>query len=288
MVGSPSKRLGLIAGQGQFPLDVAEAARERGIEIVAVGLHGHSDPSIEERVHHFRWLYLGEIGALIEIFREFDIDEVMMAGKVPKSNLYGNPTELKLDALALAGLAAAQDRKDDSILLTFVNILEAQGFHVLSQAELVPELFAAEGQLGSVEPSPEQIQDAIFGFPIAKAIGSLDIGQTVVVGHRAVLAVEAIEGTDEAIRRGGALGNGCACVVKVAKPSQDPRFDVPAVGPDTVATLIESEVSALVVEAGTTLIFEREETLRRADEAGIAVLGVTPAFLEAQLDGEGA
>ncbi len=131
MSSTPRRRIGLIAGQGQFPFEVIKAADESGIEVIAVGMQGLSDPEIEGRVPHFRWLYLGEIGALIEIFHEFDIEEVVMAGKVPKTNLYGDPTELRIDALALAGLAAAKDRKDDSLLLTFVHILEEQGFHVL-------------------------------------------------------------------------------------------------------------------------------------------------------------
>lgn len=147
------------------------------------------------------------------------------------------------------------------------------------QAELAPELWAGEGTLGRVEPTPEQLADVAFGWPVAKALGEVDVGQTVVVKGRAVLAVEAIEGTDAAIRRGCALGEEGACVVKVAKPGQDPRFDVPAIGLATIRSLVEGKASLLAVEAGRTVVLEREALLREADARGIAVVGVSPTIL---------
>jgi DUF1009 family protein len=171
-------------------------------------------------------------------------------------------------------------------MLTLAKLLESEGLQLCSQVELVSDLLAEEGQLGQVAPTAEQARDIAFGWPLAKAIGGLDIGQTVVVGNSAVLAVEAIEGTDEAIRRGGRLGMGCAAVVKVAKPDQDLRFDVPAVGPDTVRVLIESGASVLAVEAGKTLLFEREEMMRLADGSGIAVMGIGPEWVSSQEAGK--
>jgi len=273
--------LGLIAGQGRFPFEVARAARSRGIKVVIAALHGCADAAIAESsecTDDLEWLYLGEVERLISFFQNAGVQGVVVAGKVPKTNLYGDPTPLRLDGLALKLLAEMENREDDSIMLILAKCLESEGLQLYSQVELVPDLLAGEGLLGAVEPTPEQLRDVAFGLPLAKAIGGLDIGQTLVVGNTAVLAVEAIEGTDEAIRRGGRLGPGCAVVVKVAKPDQDMRFDVPAVGPDTVRVLVESGVSLLAIEAGKTLLFEQDEMIRLADEAGIAVMGIGSAF----------
>jgi DUF1009 family protein len=166
------------------------------------------------------------------------------------------------------------DRKDDSILGSVAGVIEEEGFPLLGQADLAPELWAPEGPIGRIAPSREQRRDIAFGWPIAKAIGKLDIGQTVVVRSGAVLALEAIEGTDAAIRRGCELGEKGACVVKVAKPRQDPRFDVPTIGPDTMSTLIECGAGALAVEAGRTVILDRESVARSADEHGISIVGI--------------
>jgi len=271
--------LGLIAGQGQFPLELAQAIRSRGRRLVAVGYKGLTSSSLEAFADETHWLHLGELGLLIEVFQQAGSDRVVMAGKVPKTILYGDSSQHHVDARALALLADLKDRKDDSILLMLADVLENEGLHVCSQVEFVSDLLAAEGILGDVCVTPSQLRDIAFGWPIAKSIGAMDIGQTVVVGNMAVLAVEAIEGTDAAIRRGGGLGRGCACVVKLAKPHQDLRFDVPAIGPETIEALSESGVYALAVEAGKTLVLGREETLRRANEAGIAIVGVTPKFL---------
>jgi len=271
--------LGLIAGEGRFPLELAQAIRNRGNRIVAVGLKGLSATTLEVFVDETHWLHLGELSSLLEIFRQAGSNCVVMAGKVPKTLLYGDPSRHHFDARALSLLAELKDRKDDSILSLLANFLEREGLHVCSQVEFVSDLLAPEGALGDVSVTPSQLRDIAFGWPIAKAIGALDIGQTLVVGNLAVLAVEAIEGTDAAIRRGGSLGKGCACAVKIAKPNQDFRFDVPAIGPETIEVLSDSGVFALAVEAGKTLVLGREETLRRANEAGIAIVGVTPKFL---------
>jgi DUF1009 family protein len=197
-----------------------------------------------------------------------------MIGKIPKTNLFGDLSRVRPDATALALLAGLRTRNDDSILGALASLLEEKGVLLRPQAELVPELVAQEGQLGAVAPSPAQRAEIAFGFPVAKALGALDVGQTVVVRERAVLALEAIEGTDETIRRGTALGGPGAVVVKVAKPRQDPRFDVPTVGPDTLAVMIEGKAAVLAVEAGRTFLVEREALLRRADAHGIALVGV--------------
>lgn len=281
--------LGLIAGQGRFPFEIARAARARGLKVVIAALHGCADAAIAESAactEDLEWLYPGELDRLITMFQNAGVQGVVVAGKVPKTNLYGDPTPLRLDERALKLLAKLETQEDDSIMLTLAKLLESEGLSLCSQVDLVADLLATEGQWGQVAATEKQLRDVAFGFPIAKALGGMDIGQTVVVGDAAVLAVEAIEGTDEAIRRGGKLGMGCATVVKVAKPDQDMRFDVPAVGPDTVRVLIESGVSVLAVEAGKTLLFEREEMIRLADEAGIVLMGVAQGHATQTTTGE--
>lgn len=268
--------LGLIAGRGRLPLDIARAARRRGLEVAAVAFHGDTEPELAESVTRVRWLHLGEIGALLSWLREAGVTEAILAGKILKTNLYGDLASLRPDARAISLLAALEDRSDDGILGAFAGALAAEGIVLRPQAELVPELLAARGVLGGVSPTDAQRRDAAFGFRIAKALGAVDVGQTVVVRERAVMALEAIEGTDAAIRRGAVLGGRGITVVKVAKPRQDPRFDMPAVGPDTIAVLAEVQAGALAVEAGRTLLVDRERMVRMADEAGIAILGLDP------------
>lgn len=270
-MGAP---VGLIAGLGRFPLELAGAARRRGHRLAAVGFEGLADPALSARVDVFEALPLGQIARLLEVLRREGVRQVVLAGKVPKRVLFEAGARLEPDARALALLRELRDRKDDSILLAVAELLEAEGFELLGQADLAPELLAPEGQLGSVPPTDAQRADVAFAWPIAKALGALDVGQTVVVEGRAVLALEAIEGTDEAIRRGCALGRGGACVVKVAKPGQDPRFDVPAVGVDTLGALRAGGAGILAVEAGATLVLERAALAAEADAAGIALLGV--------------
>jgi hypothetical protein len=267
--------LGLIAGQGSFPLEVARCAREGGVRVVCVALRGQTRAEIEPLVDGITWIHPGEVGAGLAAFRAAGVRDVVMAGKVTKSDLFQNPEGLRLDAKASGLLSEVSDRKDDTLLGKLADFLETLGLHLLAQYALTPQLLPGEGVLTATRPSDAQRADIAFGFPIAKTIGDLDIGQTVVVKDRAVLAVEAIEGTDATIRRAGAIAPG-ACVVKVAKPSQDPRFDVPTIGPDTIAVLAEAKVGVLAFEAGATVVLERDVVVREADAHGIAVLGVAP------------
>jgi DUF1009 family protein len=266
--------LGLIAGRGRFPIDLARAARRRGRRVVAVAFHGDTAPSLADEVDELHWLHLGELEALIARFRAAGVRQAVMAGKVLKTSLFGDLARLKPDARAIALIAGLRTRSDDSILGAIADELAQEGITLLPQAALVPELLAREGRLGAVEPTSGQRGDIAFGWPIAKALGALDVGQTVVVRERAVLALEAIEGTDAAVARGAALGGPGASVIKVAKPRQDPRFDMPAVGLATLAVLAEGKVAALAVEADRTLLLDRAELLREADRHGIAVLGI--------------
>jgi DUF1009 family protein len=245
--------------------------------VVAVAFRKLSDRSLEKEVDAFTWVYLGELNRIFGVFRDAGVEKVVMAGKVPKTVLWKDPSVIRPDAQAIALLRKLEDRRDDSILGSIAEAIEQAGFPLLGQADLAPELWAPEGPIGSLSPSEEQWADIAFGWPIAKAIGRLDIGQTVVVRGRAVLALEAIEGTDAAIRRGCALGEKGASVVKVAKPNQDPRFDVPTIGLDTLEVLIESGAGALAVEAGRTVILDRDALAERADQRGLAVVGIDDA-----------
>jgi DUF1009 family protein len=268
--------LGLIAGRGRLPLDIARAARRRGLRVAAVAFHGETDPALGEDADRITWVHLGELGALLSALHAAGARDAVMAGKILKTSLYGDLSQLRPDARAIALFAGLRDRSDDAILGAIADLLAGEGIVLRPQAELVPDLLAQEGVLGGVAPGASQQADAAFGWRIAKALGEVDVGQTVVVRERAVMALEAIEGTDAAIRRGADLGGPGVTVVKVAKPRQDPRFDLPAVGPDTIEVLAEVKAAALAVEAGRTLVVDRERMIALADAHGIALLGVGP------------
>jgi DUF1009 family protein len=218
------------------------------------------------------WLHIGQIASMIKAFNNAGVSEVVMAGKVRKLLLFRN---FRPDFMALKGLLKLPDRRDDSLMLAVTSILADAGITVLSQVAHAGEMIASKGLLFGPKLSNKLLKDGIFGFSQAKAIAGMDIGQTVVVQDQAVLAVEAIEGTDEAIKRGGILGSGKAVVIKVAKPEQDLRFDVPAFGPDTLEVMHESGCTALVVEAESTLMLERNKIGNLATQYGISVYGMT-------------
>jgi DUF1009 family protein len=269
--------LGLVAGRGLLPFEVARGARRAGRRVWLAGLRGLTDPALAALADAAEWLHVGEVGALLAGLRRAGATEVVLCGGVPKELLFAEPALVRLDARARALLEGARDRRDDALQRAVADALEAEGFPVVSQAAYVPELLAPEGPLGARSPTASERDDLAFAWPLAKAIGALDIGQTLVVRGGAVLAVEAIEGTDAAIRRGGRLGRGAVSVLKVWKPSQDPRLDFPVIGPATLATLIEAGGTLLAVEAGRTLVLEREEVVARGDAAGVCVLGVPAA-----------
>lgn len=262
--------LGLIAGGGGLPLAMARSARRRGRGVSAIALRGQADPRLEEQVSEIAWLHPGEVGAMLESLHRAGVREAVLAGRMPKTLLYDEDATRHLDDRAIALLSGLADRADDSILGALADLLEDEGIRLLDQAELVPELIPGPGVLGAVAPSARQRADVAFGWPIARAIAGLDVGQTLVVKDCAVLAVEAVEGTDAAIRRGGEVTSG-GCVLKVAKPRQDPRFDVPTIGLGTLEALADSGASLLAFEAERTLVLDRPELVARADAAGIAI-----------------
>jgi DUF1009 family protein len=267
--------LGLIAGQGAFPLAVARSARRAGRRVACVAFRDLTDPGIAGEVTDLTWIHPGEVAVGIAAFRAARVRDAVMAGRVPKAALFRDPDALHLDGEARALIARLGNRRDDTILGMVAAHLESLGIRLLPQWAPAPELLAPRGPLGGRDLTPAERADVEFALPIARRMGALDIGQTIVVKDGVVLAVEAVEGTNAAIRRAGAFSAG-ACVVKVAKPQQDPRFDVPAVGAGTLAALVDARAGVLAVEAGATVVLEREELLRLADAHGIAVVGVAP------------
>jgi len=269
-----SDALGLIAGTGTFPLDVARSARRRFDRVVALAFHRLTDPRIEAETSAVTWLRPGEVTAGLEAFRAAGVRHAVMAGKVPKSALLARPASLGLDAAAARLLAQLPARGDAALLAAVAAALERSGIELLDQTALVPELLAGAGPLGGTPLRDDCRADIATGWPVATALADLDVGQTVVVRGGVVLAVEAIEGTDGTIRRVGALGRG-ASVVKVARSRLDRRFDLPAVGPDTVRVAAEVGIAALAFEAGRTVLLEREAVVALADRHAIALVGLS-------------
>jgi len=263
-------KIGLIAGYGHFPLELATALQAQGKEVHVVAAREETSPDIEKLTASTCWLHVGQIGGMIKAFKRAGVEQVVMAGKVRKLHLFRN---FRPDMTAMKGLMRLKDRRDDSIMNTIAELLAESGLVLIDQTLYAGDMLAGTGHLAGpgVKKRHADIQ---FGFEQAKGIAGLDIGQTVVVQEQAVLAVEAIEGTDEAIKRGGSMGNGKAAVIKVAKPNQDLRFDVPAVGPDTLETMHDSGCTLLVVEAEKTLMIERQRFFELAEKYRISVFGI--------------
>lgn len=268
--------LGLIAGDGRLPFEVARSARASGRRVCAIGYPGITDPSLEQEVDSLTWLSLGQLGKLLGEFARERVSEAVMAGKVSKQHLYRDVATLRPDRRALDLIAGIGDLRDDSILDAVARSLGEIGVELLPQVQFCQSLVAQPGVLGRTTPSRTQWEDIAFAWPVAKALGEMDIGQSVLVESRAILAVEAIEGTDAAVRRGGQLGSGAASLVKVAKPRQDLRFDMPTIGPDTLRVMLEAGVAALAFEAHCTIILGRKELLKIADANEVPVVALGP------------
>jgi DUF1009 family protein len=270
-------RVGLIAGSGRFPVLFAETARRRGVEVCAVAHRGETDPELERVVARIAWVHPGEIGGIIDALKASGVTKTVMVGGIAKPRLF---RELRPDARALAILARLGPLSDDRVLRAVAAELESEGIAVVESTLFLSEIVPEAGVLGARAPTDEEWRDIRFGFRAAKVIGQFDIGQSVVVRNGAVLAVEGIEGTDATIRRAGQLANGDVVVVKVCKPTQDTRFDLPAAGPDTVRTIAEVGGRALALEAGRTIILDRAEMIALADAAGIAVVALAPGEVD--------
>jgi DUF1009 family protein len=262
--------IGLIAGNGRFPLLFSREAKARGYRVVAVAHRGESLEAIESEVDELTWIRVGQLGKMIRTFRGAGVTRAVMAGGIDKVR---SLTQIRPDLRGLLFLRRALGLGDDTLLRALADELEGEGIHIVSSTIFLERLLAGPGRLAGPAPSSQALADIRLGCRVLAALGPVDVGQSVVVERGVVLAVEAVEGTDEAVRRAGRLGRGEAVVVKTAKRGQDMRFDVPAVGPGTIDVMREARATVLAVEAGATLLLEDDILLRRAEEARICVVG---------------
>ncbi len=261
--------IGIIAGGGQFPLLAAEAARKKGLIVTAVAFEGEADPRITEIAHDTEWIGLGQLGRLIKAFRKRNVDKALMAGTISKGKMFSN---IKPDLKGLTFLSKFAIFHDDNILRALARELFNEGIEIVSSTTYLPELLAPEQCFTKRKPSSEEERDIKIGWRIAKELGRLDIGQCVIIRDRTVLALEAIDGTNATILRGGKLAGEKAVVVKVSKPDQDLRFDVPSVGLETIESMVEVKASLLAIEAGKTLVFDSEKMVDLADRNKISII----------------
>jgi DUF1009 family protein len=266
-----SEKIGIIAGGGQFPLLFAGAAKKEGRKVVIVAHKGESRPDLEEIADRFCWIKLGQLGKIIKFFKNEGVTSTVFLGTITKTRIF---YDILPDLKGLSLWNKIDIRQDDAILRAIAGELEKEGIKVLESTLYLKEFLFPKGILTRKSPSASNIDDIRFGWQIARGIGRMDIGQCVVVRDRTVLAIEAIEGTDAAIKRGGALGREKAVVVKVKKPGQDFRFDLPAIGTDTIDSMTSVKAEVLAVETGQALLFDGKEVIRLADKAGIIVIGI--------------
>jgi UDP-2,3-diacylglucosamine hydrolase len=273
MTPSPhsDRRYAIIAGNGRFPFLVLESARRQGLEPLLVAIQEEASPELEQVAPAARWLSLGEISKLLELLEAERVTHVVLAGQVKHVQLF---SRIKPDGILNRALQGLHRRNTDALIGAFVRMLEERHIEVVNSTLFLQANLAGEGTLTARAPDEGEKADIAYGREIAQQMAGLDIGQTIVVADRACVAVEAMEGTDSTIQRAAELSNGRRLVVvKVSKPHQDMRFDVPVVGPRTVQVMSRSNARALAVDAGKTLLFERQELIAEADRAGIAIVG---------------
>jgi len=271
--------VGLLAGAGRFPILFAEKAREVGLPVICVGVAGMADPVLASLCDEFTWLKRMSLGAIFRAFRHGDARQWTMAGKFHKHIIFQPRRLLQLvpdwRALRFFFLRRRSDNRDDSLLLGLIDEFRRQGMECVSALDVCPELLVKQGLLTRRQPTAQEQRDIEFGWALAKEMGRLDIGQSVMIRERSVLAVEAIEGTDQAILRAGELcGRSGFVVVKVSKPNQDMRFDVPTIGKTTIESMKQAGGKVLAVEADRTILIDESEAIALADAYGIAVLAL--------------
>lgn len=267
------KTLGIIAGNGRFPLLALREARKQDYRIVVGAIVKEADESIAKLADACCWVKIGELKKLVKFFQSEGVHEAIMAGKIEKVRLFQENVKPDLEMFKI--ILKVRDFKDDSLLKGIADYLKSEGIQLLDSTFLMQGYLPSAGPLGKKKPSNQILNDIHFGFDLAKQVAGLDVGQTVVVKKRAILAVEAIEGTDLAIRRGSELGGHHTVVVKVAKPNQDMRFDVPAIGLKTLRELIHAKAAALAFEADKTLFLDRDQFIDEANQKGIVLYGVS-------------
>jgi DUF1009 family protein len=275
---STENTIGIIAGGGQFPLLFAREVKSLGRQVVAIAHTGETLEELADIVDRCHWVRLGQLGKIIKHLKTEKVSETVLLGSIRKTDVF---KDLRPDLRGLMLWNKIDTRQDDAILRAVAGELEKDGIRVMASTLYLKELLFPKGMLVGNKLHPDEVEDIKFGWRNARAIGELDIGQCIVVRNKTVLAVEAIEGTDATIRRGGALAREKAVVVKVKKPGQDPRFDLPAVGVGTIESMAEVKARILAVETGQALLFDREAVIAAAEKAGIAIVGI-----EETADGE--
>ena len=269
-----SIKYGLIAGNGRFPFMVLESARARQLDVVVAAIKEETFPEIESCGYPVHWLGLGQLGKLIRVFARAGVAKAIMAGQVKHAQIFGSSLP---DLTMIRILASLKHKSTDALIGAVARALDEAGITLIDSTEFLRPHLAPEGTLTRRILNPREKADVEFGRPIAHRIALMDIGQTIVVRDRAVVAVEAMEGTDATILRAGELaGRKDLTVIKVSKPAQDMRFDVPVVGPPTIQQMADAGATALVLDAQRTLLVDREQLIESADRNSIAIEGLTP------------
>jgi hypothetical protein len=274
MTQSPNSpdRYAIIAGNGHFPFLVLEAARDQGLEPLIIAIKEETSPELAETAKDIHWLSLGEVAKGLDLLVAEKVNKVVLAGQVKHAQLF---SAIKPDGMMSRMLQGLSRKNTDVLIGAFVRMIEGRGMSVVDSTLFLKPLLPEAGTLTKRSPDVDEAADMDYGREIAKKIAGLDLGQTIVVADRACVAVEAMEGTDAAIQRAATLSNGRRLVVvKVSKPNQDMRFDVPVVGRKTIRIMHESNASVLAVDAGKTLLFDRQNLIADANEAGIAIVGM--------------
>ena len=266
------ERIGLIAGNRKFPLLFCEGAKKKGYYVVAVAIKGETSSEIKKSADKVYWLKLSEFKRMFDIFKAEGIKNVVMAGQISPRRLFSREVVNNQDIQQI--LSSIKNKKADTIFGAIADKLKDAGFELLDSTIFVKDSLPQRGRLTECEPDSLVLEDVRFGLELAKAIGALDIGQTVAVKDKAIVAVEALEGTDNLIRRAGKIVRGGITVVKVAKPKQDMRFDIPVIGLNTIKRLIKAGAKCLAIEADKTLFIDREASVRLAEKKGIAIVAV--------------
>jgi DUF1009 family protein len=266
-------RYGLIAGNGRFPFLVLEGARRAGVSLSVAAIREETDPSIESVAERVVWVGIGQLGKMIRFFKREGVEKAIMAGQVKHVQIFSGALP---DVRMLKMLLRLPRRNTDALIGGVAQELSNEGIELIDSTFFLQDLLPQPGQLSRRAPDTRERGDIEYGLEVAHEIARLDLGQTIVVRARACVAIEAMEGTDSTVRRAGELARGRLTVVKVAKPEQDMRFDVPVVGTPTIQAMIEAGATCLCITAGKTLMFDREEMLRLADEKRIAVVAVAP------------
>jgi DUF1009 family protein len=267
---APLQILGIIAGNGVYPRLLADAARKAGVKkIIAAAFTSETDPALEQHVDVLEWMRVGQLNRLLKFFRVQDIHHAIMAGQIAPKNLFG----LRPDWKALMLLGKLKRRNAESIFAAIAHELANVDVDLLPATTFLEDSLAPSGLIAGPKLSPQEEADVDLGWKTAKEIARLDIGQTIIVKNGTVVAVEALEGTNDAIRRGGALARSGAVMVKVAKPSQDMRFDVPVIGLETIRIAVEARLRVIAVEVGKTLLLERDAIVDLANRSKISIVG---------------